>query len=310
MKFIRPEVLSFLDAIKNEPEDDTLRLILADWLADEGDEERGQFIRTQCRRARVEENSAEWLELKQREEPWLERHQRQWVGPLAALEGRVTWHRGLIQLECQALRLLELAEEAQEWTEAWAWVERLWLRGIRTPDFQALLQLPLLRQITGLDLSINQIGDLRARALAGCPYLERLTELNLAGNYITVSGAYALAASPHLPRLTHLNLTGNTIGDVGLRALADSPHRSGLRHLNLERNSIGDAGAQILAGSRHLCSLTHLRLVQNWIGDTGARALAQASHLERLAELDLGHNRISNAGKSALVKRYGSSLRL
>ena len=36
----RPEVLSFLDAIKDDPEDDTLRLILADWLADQGDEDR------------------------------------------------------------------------------------------------------------------------------------------------------------------------------------------------------------------------------------------------------------------------------
>src|SRR5437016_5610727 len=138
MRANRPEILSFLDAIKDDPEDDTLRLILADFLADEGHEDRGQFIRTQCRRARLDENSPDAVELKQREDQWLQRQQQRWVGPLAELDGRVTFHRGLIQLECQAQQLLERAGEAQEWTEAWAWVERLRLRGIRTQDFKAL----------------------------------------------------------------------------------------------------------------------------------------------------------------------------
>ncbi len=310
MRANRPEVLSFLDAIKNDPEDDTLRLILADFLADQGEDERGQFIRIQCRRASLEENLPEWTELKQQEDQLLERHQQHWLGPLQELGGRVTFHRGLIQLECECQRLLERAEEAQAWTEAWAWVERLWLRGIRTQDFRALLQMPLLLQITGLDLSINQIGNRRARALADCPFLSSLTTLNLAGNYIEISGAHALAASPHLPRLTHLDLTGNSIGDPGVRALVQSQHRSGLTHLNLERNRIGDAGAQVLASSPYLHNLTHLRLVQNWIGDVGANALAQSSHLDRLAELNLGHNRIGSSGKDALQKRYGPSLRL
>ncbi len=310
MRANRPEILSFLDAIKDDPEDDTLRLILADFLADAGDEDRGDFIRTQCRRARLEENSPAWLELKQHEDRWLQRYQQRWLRPLTELDCRATFHRGLIQLECQAQELLERANEAEEWTEAWAWVERLRLRGIRTQDFKALLQMPLLTQITGLDLSVNQIGDLRARALADCPYLKRLTDLNLSGNYVCVSGGVALAASTRLPRLTHLDLTGNSIGDTGTSALARSPQRSKLTHLVLERNRIGDAGVLALAGSTQLNNLTHLCLVQNRIGDPGARALAESSHLGRIAELDLGHNRISEASKKALQKRYGPALRL
>lgn len=36
-KRARPEVLAFLQDIKEHPEDDTPRLILADWLQDYGD---------------------------------------------------------------------------------------------------------------------------------------------------------------------------------------------------------------------------------------------------------------------------------
>ncbi len=305
----RPEILSFLDAIKDDPEE-TLPLILADWLADQGDEERGQFIRVQCRRAAVTENSPEWLALKQQEDQWLQRHQQHWVGPLAELADQVGFHRGLIQLECQAERLLQHAGEAQEWTEAWAWVQRLRLLGIRTQDFKALLRLPLLRQITGLDLSVNQIGDLRARALADCPYLERLSDLNLAGNYIGSAGALALAASFSLCRLATLDLTGNSIGERGAEFLARSVRLSRLAFLNLERNHIGDPGAEALARSRELPGLTHLNLVQNRISDSGALALSQSSHLDRLTTLELGHNRISDSGKKTLLERFGPVLRL
>jgi uncharacterized protein (TIGR02996 family) len=43
---------AFLRAIVENPEDDALRLIFADWL-DERDDPRAAFIRTQCQLARL-----------------------------------------------------------------------------------------------------------------------------------------------------------------------------------------------------------------------------------------------------------------
>jgi uncharacterized protein (TIGR02996 family) len=51
----RPEVLAFLCDIKENPEDETPRLILADWLEEYGDEHdaaRAELIRVQCEMAR------------------------------------------------------------------------------------------------------------------------------------------------------------------------------------------------------------------------------------------------------------------
>ena len=43
----RPEVLAFLQDIKQNPDDNTPRLIFADWLEENGDPRR-EFVRVQC----------------------------------------------------------------------------------------------------------------------------------------------------------------------------------------------------------------------------------------------------------------------
>ncbi len=43
----------FLQAILAEPDDDTHRLVYADWLDEHGEEERAEFIRVQCELAKV-----------------------------------------------------------------------------------------------------------------------------------------------------------------------------------------------------------------------------------------------------------------
>ena len=48
-------VESFLQAIRAEPEDDTLRLVFADWLDDHGQPERAEFIRLQIESARLDD---------------------------------------------------------------------------------------------------------------------------------------------------------------------------------------------------------------------------------------------------------------
>lgn len=54
-----------LDAILESPEDDFPRLILADWLQDNGDEERAEFIRLGIQLATLDKASAEAVLLKE-----------------------------------------------------------------------------------------------------------------------------------------------------------------------------------------------------------------------------------------------------
>src|SRR4051794_1321406 len=58
---------SFLAAIIDCPEDDTHRLVYADWLDDHGQPERAEFIRLQCRLACLSEEDPQREQLEKRE---------------------------------------------------------------------------------------------------------------------------------------------------------------------------------------------------------------------------------------------------
>ena len=59
--------LSFLDAIRAQPEDDAVRLIFADWLEEHGQQARAEFIRLQCRLADIDEFAPDRPDLLDRE---------------------------------------------------------------------------------------------------------------------------------------------------------------------------------------------------------------------------------------------------
>jgi uncharacterized protein (TIGR02996 family) len=73
------EHLGFLRAIIGDPDDDTARLIYADWLDERGDP-RGEFIRVQCQLARLPQADSRVEGLHARERALLKDHQQEWLG--------------------------------------------------------------------------------------------------------------------------------------------------------------------------------------------------------------------------------------
>jgi uncharacterized protein (TIGR02996 family) len=86
---------AFLEAILEAPQDDTPRLIYADWLEEHGDP-RGEFIRLQCRLASKDEDDPFWSGLEARERQLLVEHEADWLGPLHSLLKRWTFRRGFL----------------------------------------------------------------------------------------------------------------------------------------------------------------------------------------------------------------------
>src|SRR5436190_22574949 len=83
----RPELLALLAAAKAEPEDDTPKLVLADWLQEqdhEADRARGEFLRTLVRFERLPHDDPERSTLHQRFADLWQRHAAAWLGPLPA----------------------------------------------------------------------------------------------------------------------------------------------------------------------------------------------------------------------------------
>src|SRR5438132_1016345 len=70
---------AFLDAIRAQPDDDTPRLVYADWLDDRGDAARAEFLRVQCELARWVPQLDRREALRRREGELLARHANDWL---------------------------------------------------------------------------------------------------------------------------------------------------------------------------------------------------------------------------------------
>jgi uncharacterized protein (TIGR02996 family) len=81
----------FWKAIVAEPDEDTHRLVLADWLDDQGDSARAEFIRAQCALAQLDGTEPGWLDHKIREQLLLAEHRETW------LEDAPKWTRRKIE---------------------------------------------------------------------------------------------------------------------------------------------------------------------------------------------------------------------
>src|SRR5262245_41171049 len=78
------------------PEDDTPRLVYADWLEEHGEPERAEFIRLQIRLAQRPEDDPRY-ELGQRQDDLLAAHGESWLGPLRQRLEVPVWRRGFVE---------------------------------------------------------------------------------------------------------------------------------------------------------------------------------------------------------------------
>ncbi len=84
------EYEALMAAVCGNPDDDTPRLVLADWLQENGDEsdrDRAELIRVQCRTAPLPWSSPERQKLDKRAEQLLRRHSRWWGAELPRAKG-------------------------------------------------------------------------------------------------------------------------------------------------------------------------------------------------------------------------------
>jgi len=301
----RSTLLALLRDARENPKDLTPRLIMADWLEDHGDAHdaaRAELIRLQCHLERKGLPEAERSRLWEQESELFRAHGKTWLGPLAGQVSRAEFRRGLLRLTLQPSRLLTRGGMTLTASEAFAWVEELWLEKLSPAGLCRLLASRILNGIPILRLPHARGRAEIAARLADSPRLSGLRELDLHGCWIGVDGARSLAASPHASNLLTLGLDFNGLGEEGVRALLTSPNLVGLERLRLEGNNLGPTGAAVVIEAGLPERLRFLSLHYNELGDAGVMQLARLSQLARLEALSLGHNRIGAAGVKALVE--------
>jgi uncharacterized protein (TIGR02996 family) len=256
---------AFVRAILETPEDDAPRLVYADWLDEQGDETRAEFIRAQIALARMPADRAKRHKLSKRVAELLKAHREEWVRPLTrGAHQFVHFRRGFPDLACAPFG------------EFCYWEEALWKYA---PVATVLLHSPWQFDANwgGSFDSYEEARDSHHRsfrALAASPNLAHIRSLGMY-ECLDARDVRVLATSPHLARLRDLNLGGNRIGNAGARALAGSPHLAGLLHLDLSSNSITSEGGRALARSRHLGNLVTLNLKDNNFNEAATAALKE-----------------------------------
>jgi uncharacterized protein (TIGR02996 family) len=320
------EAAGFLEAIRADPRDTSLRLIYADWL-EEHDDPRGEFIRIQCQLADLAYRDERRASLYERQTFLLDEYGTDWLQELPQCPGiKWGWERGFPWL-VHAVSVEALQREAATIFQA-APVQRLSVPIMGERDLVDLVRIPGIDRLARLDVygSVRVAG---ARVLANAPELRHLEALNLNGGLIGSTGLRLLAESPFLARLTHLDLHYNEIDNAGLidLAIASQPHRlirlhldsnrvtrrglqkflnspdsATLRILDLSCNSVGKSGAQEIAHTRNLGDLRALYLRGNALGDDGVASLAGAPLFQLLETLDLADNDVGERGVQALLE--------
>jgi len=268
------EERAFFERIRDEPAEDGPRLIYADWLEENGQPDRAEFVRLLVALDRLPDDDPRRTELRERERALREANEVRWSADLAPLVTGWEFRRGVID---------SVSVDTNQFLAAGA----------------AIFDVAPVRKVRFFG-----VGD-RLTRLVQSPLLSHIRELDLSGNELGNRGPILLTKSKHLGRLEALDLSFNEFGDRGLQLFANSPVCGGLRSLQITDNGrFGVPGLRALAQSQYLTDLVRLDVSGNSLSDRAVRTLFDESATRTLRQLLLHGNRLGDTGTAAFVESF------
>lgn len=317
-----------LDDVIEHPDDDTPRLVMADWLEEHGDEvaqDRARFIRLQLERAKLSEHHPRAWQLRGQERALLRTHRAAWLGRLEKMTSKVVFHRGfpdeivlgvaMLAKNAEALFTLTPVRHLQ--------VLRVSQSKLTMTD---LARLDGLKRLRGLCLRNSGLSDDRLEELFTTLDLPHLEALDLTGTGVSylalralvkrsparLRSLYLAGSAPLWPfaevlkslsafTLADLNLSGRDLSREGIGELSRWAGLSSVRRLALNDVAIGAGGCRLLVESPHLGELERLDLAGATVRINGAAAIGRCARLATLRHLDVTNTMIDHAGLDHLL---------
>lgn len=225
---------AFLRAIFDAPDDDTPRLVYADFLQENSEEDRAEFIRIQCELLRwnrdggAERDRLVELDLRQTEIA------RRLGWNVAECERGFETSDSTVRVHANALKKPQKyrADLVMRWPSYFG-AQTVASGGgtIQTAiQIRALLALAAFARVRVLDLrgheseyvgSFPAVTSAAVEAIAIHPWSERLQSLVLPSNALLDEAARSLVESPYLNNLTELYLGGNSFSPAMWQRLVD-----------------------------------------------------------------------------------------
>jgi uncharacterized protein (TIGR02996 family) len=302
----RPELLTLLAAVKAEPEDDTAKLVLADWLEEqdhEADRARGEYLREAVRYHRMDAADPTRTDVLGRLDSLWQRHSGEWLGPLPAAGFRFWGHASrswLLTPLIDGTQLVARAATGAAGSEAYAWVGGLTFDRLTDPQFGEFLSGPLSDSLIALAFDGCNVGPAAFAGLAESPKAGSLKSLAVLR---VPARAGAFGRSRSFAGLRTLRFQNAEIGDAGFKELCDSPHLNELRSLEVSGDALSIHSARAFADAAGLPALTELNIGgTNRIGPDGTLILVHKPAAGRLRKLNLWSNGVADYGVEAICR--------
>lgn len=320
-------------AIVADPDDDTPRLIYADWLDENAQPDRAALIRDQIEAVRAEPYSARARAAASRAEKLVAAHRPEWskhVRPKVVREEYVRGFIGHVVVDVGRFREIAAGLFTAEPVQSVDLVR--FSPNFGRESMVPVFGLPEMARVRDLTLpSGMQISDGELDALADAPLLADLATLSLRGNPLPPPWLTKLLAGKGLPNLTGLSVWEMAHLGPGLAAAA---HQAGHRRLKkLEVRGIAfkfldlqrlltspcvreleelvlhrppkapDALAQLdLGWTLPLATLRKLDVGGQELGPGAVTELGRLADCQNLRWLGLAGNRLRSGGVRALVE--------
>lgn len=314
---------ALLRAVRDNPDDDTVRLVYADFMDELGDADRAEFIRTQVALANTRESDPARRLLEDREHELLAANEYRWLGELGEADGLIEWefrrgflhelaatpgfmlNEGVALCAVNPVRRWRVQSSQQDMKEdlceagTRSWFARLeavdlsgWYSTIG--ELERFLTRSDFARLHELDLTDRPGLDDLPGILERTAFRERLNVLRVGGRYPGDAGqldadmlAHYLAPS----RLKELGVPGCLLAAQDVRQLLVSPCCRELASLDVRDNQLEPDGWDAFRNAA--CRLRELDLSGTPLG---AFSLAEILCQEALAELRVLHlNRCGSA---------------
>ncbi len=313
-----------LDAIRANPDDDTPRLVYADWLdenaAGEAERARAEFIRVQCELARLDDDDigrgAGTLRkaLGERILGLEKKYKRAWAadltgkGPLRGRECFFHFRRGFPDKAFGPAERL-IAEGAELFRRAP--ITYLHVQGVTPENLGALLECPWLANVRSLSLNGPYTGDVQPGwdLLADCPHLSKLRYLWINHGRLTRAGGARLAAANPFPALRDFMASDVDLGAGGVAGLFGGRAFGRLAEAYFNKCGIDDDAVEVLARSPALAGLTKLSLPCHPLSAAAVRAITAGGYWPGLRKLVLYKCGLAEAAAEALAGAGPTGLR-
>jgi len=274
---------AFLTAIHGAPEDDAPRLVFADWLDEQGEPERAEFIRLQVAQRREYETNGRTHVLEDLFVRARSLFYRAWSEPVRTIFGRgiAFYSRGFPKGPTYAVPAGHLTAHLPV-AATWIGPDTRLRIAARPGQLWRLATIPDLRRVHHLTIQPAWRNE---------PVLPETEVIDF-------------LASPHLTGLRTLSLARLGLTEATGRALGTARALKSLEALDLTGNQLGRAGGLALARSRKLRSLRHLTLTGNRIGAVAVRAFLKSEGLPALKFIDVSGTPLSPELKNQMRERF------